>query len=456
MSEAEHQDIYSVSRLNQEVRMLLEQAFPLIWVEGEISNLVRPRSGHAYFTLKDAESQVRCALFRNRAMRLRFTPENGDQVRLRARIGLYAPRGEYQLIAEHMEPAGDGALQRAFEALKERLGREGLFDPALKRPIPALPKRIGVITSPTGAAIRDVISVLGRRFPALPILIYPVRVQGDGAAEEIASAIDLADLRDEVDVLVVGRGGGSLEDLQAFNEEAVARAIHRCSLPVISAVGHEVDIAITDLVADERAATPSAAAERLSPDGEALSGTLARVVDRLRQALSRTLRTRAETVAGLDRRLAAQHPGRQLRDRAQRLDELDQRRTRAIQTTLSGRSTALRNLDRRLRTHPPSHLIQRLGTHRAHLGQRLERAMREVIALRRARLQENGRALESVSPLATLHRGYAIVQQACDGTILREASSVSVGERIQARLGQGTLLARVEGHDDDTPLTGES
>ncbi len=456
MSESDRHDIYSVSRLNQEVRMLLEQAFPLIWVEGEISNLARPRSGHVYFTLKDAESQVRCALFRNRAMRLRFTPENGDQVRLRARIGLYAPRGEYQLIAEHMEPAGDGALQRAFEALKERLGREGLFDPAIKRPIPALPGRIGVITSPTGAAIRDVISVLGRRFPALPILIYPVRVQGEGAAEEIARAIDLADHRDEVDVLVVGRGGGSLEDLQAFNEEVVARAIHRCHLPVISAVGHEVDIAITDLVADERAATPSAAAERLSPDGEALRGTLARGGDRLRQALSRTLGARAETIASLERRLAAQHPGRQLRDRAQRLDELDQRLTRAVQSTLSGRATAVQNLERRLRTNPPSHLIQRLSTHRKHLGQRLERAMQEVIALRRARLQENGRALQGVSPLATLHRGYAIVQKADDGRILREASSVEVGEPIRARLGKGTLVARVEGHGDDAPLSEEN
>ena len=456
MTEPAPHDIYSVSRLNQEVRLLLDQAFPLVWVEGEISNLARPRSGHVYFTLKDAESQVRCALFRNRAMHLRFTPENGTQVRLRARIGLYAPRGEYQLIAEHMELAGDGALQRAFEALKARLGNEGLFDPAGKRPIPPLPRRVGVITSPTGAAIRDIISVLRRRFPALPVLIYPVRVQGEGAPEEIAAAIDLADRRDEVDVLVIGRGGGSLEDLQAFNDETVARAVHRCRLPVISAVGHEVDISIADLVADERAATPSAAAERLSPDGEALTRSFAQDASRLQQALLRAQAARAETLERLGRRLAAQHPGRQLRDRAQRLDELDQRLGQAMQTRLSERSTALRSLALRLQANPPSQLIERLATRGDDLGRRLERAMREGLVLRRARLQENSRALESVSPLATLHRGYAIVQQETDGSIVRQADAVAVGERIRARLGQGTLIARVEAHAGDKPPTGEN
>ena len=447
--------VYSVTRLNEEVRALLDQAFPLVRVEGEISNLARPRSGHVYFTLKDARAQVRCALFRNRALRLRCVPDNGDQVQLRARIGLYAPRGEFQLIVEHMEPAGDGALQRAFEALKARLGEAGLFDPARKRPIPALPRRIGVVTSATGAAVRDITSVLRRRFPALPVLIYPARVQGDGAAEEIAAAIDLAARRNEVDVLIVGRGGGSLEDLQAFNTEVVAHAVARCQLPVISAVGHEVDIAITDLVADERAATPSAAAERLSPDGAALSRRFAQAGARLEQGLRRAMTARRGELDGLGRRLASQHPGRRMRDRAQRLDELDQRLGRAAHAALVNRSAALGSLAQRLHANPPGRLIAQLATRNAHLEGRLERGMREGLARQRSRLQENSRALDGVSPLATLQRGYAIVQRASDAHILREAGDVAVGERIHARLGRGGLTARVDGHDDE-PLGGAS
>jgi len=444
MDTAPQHDVYTVTALNQEVRQLLEQAYPLVWVEGELSNLARPRSGHLYFTLKDAEAQVRCALFRNRALRLRFSPENGQRVRLRARIGLYAPRGEYQLIAEHMEPAGDGALQQAFEVLKAKLGAEGLFDPAIKQPIPTMPRRIGVVTSPTGAAIRDVLSVLSRRFPALPVLIYPVRVQGDGAATDIAAAIDRADARREVDVVVVTRGGGSLEDLQAFNDEAVARAIHRAHLPIVSAVGHEVDISIADLAADQRAATPSAAAELLSPDGMAIRRELQARLGRLNQSLTRQLMHHRATLDRLARRLDSQHPGRQLRERAQRLDELEQRLVHAGHARLAARRQRLEGLTRRLRAASPALRLRALAAQQSALTNRLQTAMRSNLARRQARLQENARALEAVSPLATLQRGYAIVRADQTGRILRTANEVKVGDRVHARLGQGELTAQVE------------
>jgi len=438
------QEIYSVSQLNTEVGQLLEQAFPYIWVEGEISNLARPQSGHIYFTLKDSAAQVRCALFRNRALRLRFTPENGDQVRLRARIGLYAPRGEYQLIAEHMEPAGAGDLQRAFEALKAKLGAEGLFAVEHKKPLPGLVKRLGVITSPTGAAIRDVLSVLKRRFPAMSVLIYPVRVQGEGAAAEIARTIELADARDEVDALVLTRGGGSLEDLWAFNEEVVARAIFAARLPIISAIGHEVDVAISDLVADERAATPSAAAERLSPDAIALAEQLQARASRLKEGLQRGLSLRRTRIRELKQRLQSQHPGRLLQERAQRLDELEQRMKHAVQNRLTDRRSSLAHLNRQLMSLRPEKRISILEAARIDLTRRLSTQVRAHLARHQARLNETSRALDAVSPLATLHRGYAIVRRPETGEILRETASINTGEQIEARLDRGVLIARVE------------
>jgi len=259
-------DVYTVSRLNQTARQLLEQGLPRIWLEGELSNLSRPSSGHLYFTLKDSRAQIRGAMFRNRNQLLRFRPQEGMQMLVRCRISLYEPRGDYQLIAESMEEAGDGALQRAFEELKRKLDLEGLLRAEHKQPLPLLPRRIGVVTSPSGAAIRDVLSVLKRRFPAIPVMVYPVPVQGKEAGREIAAMLHRAGERRECDVLILTRGGGSLEDLWAFNEEVVARAIHDCPVPVISAVGHEVDFTIADFVADQRAPTPSAAAELASPD----------------------------------------------------------------------------------------------------------------------------------------------------------------------------------------------
>ncbi|MGA7800973.1 MAG: exodeoxyribonuclease VII large subunit, partial [Gammaproteobacteria bacterium] len=282
-------DVYSVGRLNREVRAALEAGFALLWVEGELSNVARPASGHLYLTLKDAQAQVRCAMFRNRCQFLGFTPQNGMQVLVRARVSLYEPRGDFQLIIEHMEEAGDGALLRAFEALKQRLSKEGLFEEARKRPIPTLPRRVGVVTSPIGAAIRDILSVLRRRFPALPVLIYPVPVQGTDAAPQIAAAVRRASERADCDVLIVTRGGGSLEDLWAFNEELVARAIHDSAIPVVSGVGHEIDFTIADFVADRRAPTPSAAAELVSPDQAEWLAQLRALDARLLQRLQRHL-----------------------------------------------------------------------------------------------------------------------------------------------------------------------
>lgn len=435
--------VYTVSRLNQEVRMLLEQAFPLLWVEGEISNLARPRSGHLYFSLKDEAAQVRCAMFRGRNANLRFQPRDGMQVLLRTRISLYPARGEFQLIVEHMEEAGDGALRRAFEALKARLDKEGLFDPARKQPLPAMPRRIGVITSPTGAAVRDVLTVLRRRFPTLRVLLYPVPVQGAGAAPEIAAAIRLACRRREVDALLLTRGGGSLEDLWPFNEETVARAIHDCTLPLVSAVGHEIDFTIADLVADRRAPTPSAGAEMLSPDGPALAADMARIETRLGVLTGQALCRADERLTALARRLQAQHPGRRLQERAQRMDELETRLASAAGACLRERRLAARHLTERLARQDPRERIRHLEERNAEARRRLTEAMRQAVALRRQSSAAVARALEAVSPLATLSRGYAIAT-AEDGRVLRDAAEVRTGEAVRARLHHGELHCRVE------------
>ena len=437
-------DVYTVSRLNQEVRLLLEHAMPLLWVEGEISNLSQPRSGHLYFTLKDEAAQVRCAMFRNRALYLRFRPKESLHVLLRARIGLYAPRGDFQLIVEHMEEAGDGALRRAFEALKARLATEGLFASEHKKPLPAMPRRLGIITSPSGAALRDVLTVLRRRFPAICVLIYPVAVQGANAPREIADMIRLAAHRREVDVLLLTRGGGSLEDLWAFNEECVARAIHACALPIVSAVGHEVDTTIADFVADQRAPTPSAAAELLSPDGSACLARIDHLGERLRRALRRGIECEADKLGRLERRLANQHPGRRLQTRAQRLDELEQRITRAMRACRRELLTRHAHLAARLHRQDPRTRLRERSEHVSALRWRLQAAFGQGLQSRRQLLTGTVRALEAVSPLRTLGRGYAIVRRERDGRIVRRQSEVAPGERVSARLYSGELICRVE------------
>ena len=436
-------DVYTPSRLNLEARTLLEGHFPLLWIEGEVSNLARPASGHLYFSLKDARAQVRCAMFRNRNRLLRFRPADGQQVVLRARVGLYEGRGEFQLVVESMEEAGHGALQRAFEALVAKLEAEGLFDPAHKRPLPAMPRRLGVITSASGAALRDILHVLARRFPALPVMVYPATVQGEGAPAELRAALARAVRRAECDVLLLARGGGSLEDLQAFNDEALARAIHACPIPVVTGIGHETDFTVADFVADLRAATPSAAAEAASPDAAAWQVRLAELAARLADATRDLLARRDERLAWLSGRLQVQHPARRLGDRMQRLDDLERRLRRAWEARARGAAHRLDAARSGLARHAPATRVARLGEHLAGLRHRLRLATRQDLSRRRQALAAQARALDLVSPLATLGRGYAIVTTP-DGTILRRADATRAGDAVEARLAEGRLACRVE------------
>lgn len=433
-------DIYTVSRLNRETRNLLEGSFPLLWIEAEISNLARPASGHLYFSLKDDAAQVRCAMFRNRNMSLGFTPANGMQVLVRAKIGLYEPRGEFQIIVEHMEESGAGALQRAFEALKQQLNKEGLFASTHKQALPALPKQVGVITSPSGAAIRDILTTLKRRFPSMPVIVYPVAVQGNGAAEQIAQMIKLADSRKECDVLLLARGGGSLEDLWAFNEEVLARAIYACTIPVVTGVGHEIDFTIADFVADHRAPTPTGAAEMISPDQQEWSNRLRTLQQRLGYLARNRLVSLKQQLLGLDKRL--QHPGRRLNDSAQRLDELEQRLQRAQQNLLRHTSARLTQVSEKLLRHNPALRLTTLQKTNDNLLHRLQSTMQHQLVHYQNRFRQLTHALDTVSPLATLSRGYAIVQRE-DETIVRQATQVKPGDMVKARLGKGELYCKV-------------
>jgi len=437
----------SVSQLNRQARTLLESHFDFVWVEGEISNFVAPGSGHWYFSLKDDDAQVRCAMFRNRNQRVKFKPKNGDAIRLRCRVSLYEGRGEFQLIVEHMEHAGAGALQAAFEKLKAKLLAEGLFNPENKKPLPQSVSHLGVITSPTGAAIHDILTVLRRRCPAIAVSIMPVAVQGDGAAREIAAAISNANRwqsegKVQLDALIVGRGGGSLEDLWAFNEEIVARAIAASELPIVSAVGHEIDFSIADMVADHRAATPSAAAELLSPDQLEWQQRLTQIEANLVRLIKRKLADAASELEHLRKRL--KHPGAQLREQAQRLDDLEQRLILAQTNLLRRRRAELALLESRLHAHSPLPRLQQLQRDTAQLQQRLEAAMHHKLQQAGARLAHLAQLLDSLSPLGTLQRGYAIVTDG-KGKVLTDAATVSVGEQVEARLAKGKLALTVTG-----------
>jgi exodeoxyribonuclease VII large subunit len=440
-------DVYSVSRLNREARSLLEGSFPLLWVEGEISNLSRPGSGHWYFTLKDEAAQVRCAMFRNRNMLIRFTPDNGMQVLVRARISLYEARGEYQIIVEHMEEAGDGALRRAFEILKQKLQAEGLFNPEHKKPLPPLPKQIGVITSATGAAIRDILTTLKRRFPGLPVIVYPVAVQGAGSADQIAKMIGVAAQRNECDVLILARGGGSLEDLWSFNEEVLARAIYHCPLPIVTGIGHEIDFTIADFVADQRAPTPTAAAELLTPDQFEFRKRLQQFETRLQQLLQVKLQRAGEKLHWLSRHI--QHPGRRVQDWSQRLDETQNRLNNALQHQLRHSRARLAQQQTQLQAHNPVSRLQGYQKQLIYLQQRNNTAMNHQLERKSRSLVNLVRTLDTVSPLATLHRGYAIVTRTRDNQILRSATQAQTGEYIRARLDHGQLLCKVESVEND-------
>ena len=435
--------ILTPSSLNRLVRDLLEDALPLVWIEGELSNVARPASGHLYFTLKDANAQVRCAMFRPKAGWLRFRPADGMHVLVRARVGLYEPRGEFQLVAEHMEPAGEGALQREFEQLKARLDAEGLFDPARKRPLPAFANRIGVITSATGAAVRDVLSVMSRRWPLAEVDVLPVPVQGREAPPAIVSMLRRASASGRYDVLLLTRGGGSLEDLWAFNDEQVARAVHASAVPVVSAVGHEVDFSIADFVADLRAPTPSAAAELLVPDAQALRRHLQQLRQRMGTLQQRRLHGLIQRTDHLLARLQAQRPQTRLMRDRERLAHLRHRLTVAMREAMRERGRHLERTHARLLTRHPR---QRLALYAQQLVQqerRLRQAIFQILERRRASLQQTARALHAISPLATLDRGYAILFDD-QGRVIRSASSVADGARVRAKVADGELSLRRE------------
>jgi exodeoxyribonuclease VII large subunit len=431
----------TVSQLNRQARVLLESHFDFVWVEGEISNFVVPSSGHWYFSLKDGSAQVRCAMFRNRNQRLRIKPANGDHIKLRCRVSLYEGRGEFQLIVEHLEQAGAGALQAAFEQLKGKLLAEGLFDPKRKQALPESVAHLGVITSPTGAAIHDILTVLKRRCPGIAVSVLPVAVQGEGAAQQIVAAIERANRwQDEgkvdFDALIVGRGGGSLEDLWAFNEEIVARAIAASRLPIVAAVGHEVDFSIADMVADQRAPTPSAAAELLSPDQREWLQRLQAIEISLVRLVKRKLADSALKLTHLRQRL--KHPGAQLREQAQRLDELEQRLLLAQKNLLQHRNSELALLASRLHARSPLPRVRQLQGDVKQQQQRLRAAMQHKLEQAGSELARLAGLLDSLSPLATLQRGYAIVTDP-DGKVLTDAASVKVGDEVNARLAKGRL-----------------
>lgn len=412
--------VLSVAALNRAARTLIEGGFGVVWVEGEISNLSRPASGHWYFTLKDREAQLRCTMWRTRNQLLRFAPRDGQLVQARGRVSLYEARGEFQLVVEHLEDAGAGALQRAFEELRARLNAEGLFAAERKRALPAAPLTVGVITSPTGAALRDILHVLAQRFPAARVLVYPVPVQGAAAAPSVAAALDLASERAECDVLILARGGGSLEDLWAFNDERVARAIARCAVPVIAGIGHETDVTIADFAADVRAPTPTAAAQLAVPDRRVWLQRLALLAQRFGSAMHRKLADDAALLRSHYERMLRAHPGSRLAQHAQRLDELELRLRRALEVRMQKAMTPL-----------------------APLRGRLESAWARMAAAAAARLDLAARALHAISPLATMERGFAIIVRSDGGALVRRVAEAPVGSLIEAHLSDGVLVAEV-------------
>lgn len=440
--------VFSVSELNASVRELLEHSFGLLWVEGEVSNLARPRSGHMYFSLKDGDAQVRCALFRGKARLMRTPLADGDLVRVRARVSLYAARGDYQLIVEHVEAAGDGALRRAYEQLKARLDAEGLFAVERKRALPAAPARIGVITSPTGAAIRDVLSVVARRFPLGAVRIYPVPVQGDTAPAAIVKALNTASARADCDVLLLVRGGGSLEDLWSFNDEGVARAIVACRVPVVAGVGHEVDVTIADFAADMRAATPSAAAELVCPDLGARAAALPQLSRRLEQRMGARLTLAAQRLHQLETRLARQHPRRRLEAPMQRLDLAELRLQRAVGAHVARQRERLRVLTRRLEQASPRRRLAHARTQRDVLEHRLAAAIAARLQAADSQLRNASRALNAVSPLQTLERGYAIARDHHQ-QIVRSVDTLRIGDRLSIDLARGRAHCEVRSLESD-------
>jgi exodeoxyribonuclease VII large subunit len=436
--------VYSVSQLNRAAKNLLATHFMTVRVEGEVSNFSAPSSGHWYFTLKDAQAQIRCAMFRGQQHRLGFRPANGDLVVVNAQVSLYEPRGDYQLVVEAMEQAGDGALRLAFERLKIKLLNEGLFDEHRKQAIPTLPGQIGIITSPTGAAVHDILTVLKRRFPAIPVLIYPVAVQGDNAKFEISAALEKANQQALVDVIILARGGGSLEDLWAFNEEIVARAIAASNIPVISGVGHEVDFSIADFVADLRAPTPSAAAEHAVPHQNEWLGGFKFLENQLQEKLNRQLIQHRQRLTWLSKSLQLQHPGEKLQRNAQRLDELEQRLNKSIHQTFAQLQQRLAMKSQKLKQFQPTVQILYHQQQLTYCQQRLQRAMQLKLLAFKQRQAGISHTLQAVSPLATLERGYAIVQEHQCQRIVKSVTQMAENDLLDTRLSDGRIISQIK------------
>jgi exodeoxyribonuclease VII large subunit len=433
--------VFSVSTLNRRIKDLLESELPQVWVEGEISNLSRPGSGHVYFSLKDEQCQIRCALFRGRGRYVTTELVDGAQVLVRARLTMYEARGDAQLVVQDVEDAGEGALRRAFEALKRKLQEEGLFDEQNKLPLPVLPGRVGIITSPTGAAIRDILATFKRRFPAIPLLVYPVSVQGDRAVDELCSALAAAAETARCDVLILARGGGSLEDLQAFNNERVARAVFECRIPVVCGVGHETDVTICDFVADRRAPTPTAAAELVSPNAEDWLDSVMQTELRLTRLMRGRLEQTAQRVDWLSRLIV--HPRRQLQARAERLQATFNALAGGMRAGLQARRLAFTPLPSRLMQNSPSPRLTASAGRLQYLEQRIRQAAGAGMTTRRQALERAVSRLDSVNPLTVLNRGYAMVTEPRTHAVIKSVDQVQVDAEIDVRLADGSLRCTI-------------
>jgi exodeoxyribonuclease VII large subunit len=432
------QTVYTVSRLNREIRTVLEQGFASLVLTGEISNFIVPASGHWYFSLKDDKAQIKAAMWRGNNRSQSYRPENGAQVTVKARVSLYEPRGDYQLIVEHMEPAGEGQLKQEFDALKMRLAAEGLFSSAYKKPLPQNINRIGVITSATGAAIKDILTVLKRRAPQLEVIIYPAMVQGKEAHIHLINQIELANARNEVDILILGRGGGSLEDMWCFNHEQLARAIHNSDLPIISAVGHEIDTTISDYVADMRAPTPSAAAELVSPNTQELHSKVTQLINRLNNAFKHSIADKRALATQLQHRLNLCHPRNQLNQKAQRLDELSIALQQAMQSRLYQQERTLNNLTPRLMRQSPDKKLAQASHQLSQLQARLNQAIQQQLQQANNSLALQASKLDSVSPLNVLARGYSITKTQ-QGKVVKSVGQIKAGDVLVTELVDGSV-----------------
>ncbi len=436
------QHILQVSELTKKVRFMLETELNYLWLSGEISNFIATSSGHWYLSLKDQKSQVRCAMFKGSNRRVRLQPKNGQQVLVKAKVSLYEPRGDFQLIIELMEDAGEGLLRQQYQELKQTLNAQGLFAQAHKKALPTAPTTVGVVTSPSGAAIKDIISVLKRRNPAISIIIYPALVQGELASQELVNAIAAANQRNECDVLIVGRGGGSLEDLWSFNEEAVVRAVFNSQIPVISAVGHEIDTTLSDYAADIRAATPSAAAELVSQDCSELYHRLTSLTHQLQQQIQRTIRHARQNAQHLTHRLAQAHPEQIIRNHQQRADELSLRLVKAIRLKAQLMAFPLKQLSQRLQTASPANKLQRLASQHQQLDKQLRSAGTNYLSHQQERFIQLIEQLQLVSPLATIARGYSVTRNQ-QGNIIHSVKEVAVNEPLSIQLKDGRISAGV-------------